>query len=70
MLAFHFVTLYSQRNTSRHGTKPLKVEVVMKDVVALQQFALKALGWLQKIADKARKKIYLNEHNEKEIHHN
>ncbi|XP_005107156.1 E3 ubiquitin-protein ligase UBR2 isoform X1 [Aplysia californica] len=42
-----------ERSTSRHGSKPLKVEVMLKDVVALQQFALKVLGWLQTVSDKA-----------------
>ncbi|BFZ11988.1 hypothetical protein BsWGS_15028 [Bradybaena similaris] len=42
-----------ERSTSRHGSKPLKVEVMIKDVVAHQQFALKILTWLQMINDKA-----------------
>ncbi|KAK3764043.1 hypothetical protein RRG08_046512 [Elysia crispata] len=42
-----------QRNTSRHNSKPLKVEVMRKELVAHQQFALKVLGWLQTVSDKA-----------------
>ena len=38
-----------QRNTSRHGAKPLKVQVMHKTVVAHQQFALKMITWLQTI---------------------
>ena len=51
-----FVSLYVfQRNTSRHNSKPLKVEVMRKELVAHQQFALKVLGWLQTVSDKAGK---------------
>ncbi|GFO34713.1 E3 ubiquitin-protein ligase ubr2 [Plakobranchus ocellatus] len=42
-----------QRNTSRHNSKALKVEVMRKELVAHQQFALKVLGWLQTVSDKA-----------------
>ncbi|CAL1529462.1 unnamed protein product, partial [Lymnaea stagnalis] len=47
------VKLTIERNTSRHGTKALKVEVVVKEVVAHQLFALKILSWLQTVCDKA-----------------
>ncbi|CAH1791627.1 unnamed protein product [Owenia fusiformis] len=36
-----------ERNTSRHGGKPLKVEVMNSAVVAHQAFALKLLTWLR-----------------------
>ncbi|GFS26777.1 E3 ubiquitin-protein ligase UBR2 [Elysia marginata] len=42
-----------ERNTSRHNSKPLKVEVMRKELCAHQQFALKVLGWLQVVSDKA-----------------
>ncbi|XP_050407008.2 E3 ubiquitin-protein ligase UBR2 isoform X1 [Patella vulgata] len=42
-----------QRSTSRHGSKPLKVQVMHSSVVAHQQFALKLLQWLQDIISKS-----------------
>ncbi|XP_059148021.1 E3 ubiquitin-protein ligase UBR2-like isoform X2 [Physella acuta] len=42
-----------ERSTSRHGSKALKVEVMVKELVAHQQFALKILSWLQTVSDKA-----------------
>ncbi|KAH9509159.1 E3 ubiquitin-protein ligase ubr2 [Bulinus truncatus] len=42
-----------ERSTSRHGSKALKVEVMIKDLVAHQYFALKILSWLQTVSDKA-----------------
>jgi len=38
-----------QRNTSRHGAKALKVQVMHTAVVAHQQFALTMIQWLQRV---------------------
>ncbi|XP_052273758.1 E3 ubiquitin-protein ligase UBR2-like isoform X2 [Dreissena polymorpha] len=38
-----------ERNTSRHGSKALKVQVMHSAVVAHQQFALRLIQWLQNI---------------------
>ena len=40
---------HSQKNTSRHGGKPLKVLVMHTAVVAHQIFAQKILSWLYTI---------------------
>ncbi|XP_048259504.1 E3 ubiquitin-protein ligase UBR2-like isoform X2 [Haliotis rufescens] len=42
-----------QRNTSRHGSKPLKVLVMHNSVVAHQNFAMKMIQWLQNIISKS-----------------
>lgn len=42
-----------EHNTSRHGNKPLKVQVMHTIVVAHQAFALKVIQWLQTIIGKS-----------------
>ncbi|XP_021345433.1 E3 ubiquitin-protein ligase UBR2-like isoform X2 [Mizuhopecten yessoensis] len=42
-----------EHNTSRHGNKPLKVQVMHTIVVAHQAFALKVIQWLQTIIAKS-----------------
>ncbi|XP_060067571.1 E3 ubiquitin-protein ligase UBR2-like isoform X1 [Ylistrum balloti] len=42
-----------EHNTSRHGNKPLKVQVMHTIVVAHQAFALKIIQWLQTIIGKS-----------------
>ncbi|CAB0016925.1 unnamed protein product [Nesidiocoris tenuis] len=42
-----------EKFTSRHGTRPLKVQVVHSLVVAHQYFALRLLAWLQKVTSLA-----------------
>ena len=38
-----------ERITSRHGSKPLKVEVMLAAVIAHQTYAMRLLGWLQSL---------------------
>ncbi|XP_074663047.1 E3 ubiquitin-protein ligase UBR2-like [Tubulanus polymorphus] len=42
-----------ERQTSRHGNRPLKCLVMHTSVVAHQLFAIKILGWLQEIVSKS-----------------
>ncbi|KAK3092305.1 hypothetical protein FSP39_001069, partial [Pinctada imbricata] len=42
-----------EHSTSRHGSKPLKVQVMHTIVVAHQSFALKMISWLQGIISKS-----------------
>lgn len=42
-----------QQSTSRHGSKPLKVQVMHTVVVAHQTFCLRLMVWLQKMIEKS-----------------
>ncbi|XP_064603615.1 E3 ubiquitin-protein ligase UBR2-like isoform X2 [Liolophura sinensis] len=42
-----------EKNTSRHGSKPLRVHVMHTTVVAHQQFALKLIPWLQSVISRS-----------------
>ena len=49
VVKFFYNVYHSQKNTSRHGGKPLKVLVMHTAVVAHQIFAQKILSWLYTI---------------------